>query len=127
MRTLATVVALSLVCLCAASAEAATAWTQNTQPANPNYTPPANVSNNPAGPINITRNNVGFWTITFNGLAPQAANRNAQVSLAGSGLAAYCRVTRSTVSGANVLVVVSCFDKTGAPKDDNFYLLLETK
>ena len=127
MRTISIAAALSLVCLFAASAEAATAWTQNTQPTTASYAPPANVTNNPGGAVNITRNNVGFWTITFNGLAPLAANRNAQVSLAGSGLAAYCRVVRNTISGANVLVVVSCFDKTGAPKDDNYYLLLETK
>lgn len=89
------------------------------------YAPDARFSHNPAGgPIYITRQAEGKYTVQFVGLGGDGMpGGNAQVT-AMEGDATTCKAATWTSSGADFTINVLCFDLHGTPADATYSALV---
>ena len=95
-------------------------------PTGNDYAPPGSASHNPAGAIRVFRLGVGSYRVKFTGLGSRLTvnGGHAQAIALGTG-AQHCKILRWTGT-PDLDVYVSCFARTGEPKDVKFNVLLAT-
>jgi len=80
--------------------------------------------NSGGGTIEVTRSDVGVYSVRFAGLGRQPGQRdNVQVS-AYSNVFAYCKVDVWTTHGADLVVPVYCLDVNGNQQDSRFTIMV---
>jgi hypothetical protein len=96
------------------------------KPTTADYAPPGSASNNPSGPIRITRSGVGVYSVKFTGFGNKLATNggHAQVVAIGTG-AQHCKVG-GWGGSPDLFVSVYCYSRDGLLKDVKFNIFFAT-
>lgn len=123
-KFLTTTVACSLGLAVSGSAWAAegSAYVYANQATAGSYVAKSNYTRNPTGKaVQITRQSVGTYQVTLEGMGAQAAGGNMQVSSYGSG-PNFCNIVRWVPTGPDLVASVRCY-AGDRPADSNFTML----